>query len=306
MKKTVLVTGSSGFLGHHIAVHFEQKGWTVAGLDCVPSAKTGAVSKLFPMTLPDERFAALLQSLSPDLCVHAAGPAQVGLSVADPGADFRGAAIVTHAVLDAIRLSAPSCAFVYLSSAAVYGNPARLPVTEDSPCKPISPYGFHKRQCELICEEFATVYGLRTAALRVFSAYGIGLRRQVIWDICQKALGSAPFVLQGTGDETRDFVHASDIARAVEAAAEKSTMRGEAINVASGRATRIRDLAQSVARALGVSREARFDGRVPDGVPLYWEAGIERLGALGCAPVTPFEPALAEIAAWCASELAVA
>lgn len=303
MKQTVLVTGSSGFLGSYVARHFCEKGWRVAGLDSVPP-KPDAPFEFHPMSLPDPRIVSLLENLSPDLCVHAAGPAQVGLSIADPAADFQGSVVVTSALLDAVRRAAPSCRFVYLSSAAVYGNPQTLPVTEDAPCGPISPYGFHKRQCEELCAEFARVHGLRATSLRIFSAYGIGLRRQVIWDICQKALSSAPFVLQGTGDETRDFVHASDIAHAARIAAERAPMRGETFNVASGQATRIRDLAQSIARSLGVSREPAFDGAVPAGVPLYWQADMSRLAALGFAYKTPFEPAIAGIAAWCQSELA--
>src|SRR5438552_189686 len=77
----------------------------------------------------------------------------------------------------------------------------------------LSPYGYHKRQAELICEEFSRVYALPTAVARIFSAYGPGLRRQVVWDICEKALATGKLELRGTGAESRDFIHAADIAR---------------------------------------------------------------------------------------------
>ena len=70
--------------------------------------------------------------------------------------------------------------------------------------------------CEQLLDEYKLLYGMKGTSLRIFSAYGAGLRRQVVWDICTKALlGNKEIVLYGTGAETRDFVHAEDVAMAV-------------------------------------------------------------------------------------------
>ena len=118
-----------------------------------------------------------------------------------------------------------------VSSAAVYGDPERLPVSEDAPLAPISPYGRHRAEAE----EVALQSGAPVVIARVFSAYGEGLRRQVLWDVAQRALVGGPVELSGTGEETRDFVHARDVAAAISAIAQRSAFDGEIVNVATGR-----------------------------------------------------------------------
>ena len=92
----------------------------------------------------------MLQEESPHVLVHCAGRASVGISFEDPLADFHGNSVLTYSILDSLRLHAPACRFINLSSAAVYGNPSALPVTEDTAIAPISPYGFHKLQTEFV------------------------------------------------------------------------------------------------------------------------------------------------------------
>jgi len=77
-----------------------------------------------------------------------------------------------YSVLEAIRKHSPSCKFISISSAAVYGNPEVLPVSESSKVKPLSPYGWHKHYTEMICGEFYTYFKIPTCSVRIFSAYG--------------------------------------------------------------------------------------------------------------------------------------
>ena len=91
-------------------------------------------------------------------------------------------------ILVAIRDRNSSCKFINFSSAAVYGNPKFLPITENSVCKPLFPYGFHKLQSELLLTEYYNFFGLKTCSLRVFSAYGPLLKKQLFWDLYQKAI----------------------------------------------------------------------------------------------------------------------
>jgi len=173
---------------------------------------------------------------------------------------------------------------VFLSSAAVYGNPASIPIDEEGPLRPISPYGFHKLLSEKLAEEFHVVYGLRTCIVRIFSAYGPGLQRQVLWDICQKALSEPVVQLLGTGRETRDFVHASDVARGIRTVLEHASFQSEAYNLATGVETTIQDLASKLLNALDVTSSISFDGTVRQGDPMRWQADISRLSKLGFCP----------------------
>lgn len=305
MTQSVLITGVAGFIGRYIARYFSQQGWFVIGIDNSPpeNAPLATLSGYHRLSLPDPELNTVLQKYSPQALIHCAGRASVGLSMTDPSADFYTNAVLTFEVLNALRLNAPDCRFIFLSSAAVYGNPESLPVSEKHLAVPLSPYGFHKLQCEQICREFSQVYHLPTASVRIFSAYGPGLRRQVLWDICYKAICQKTVNLQGTGKESRDFVHALDIAQALMAIITSAPLAGEVYNLASGREVAIADLVAMILEALEQEYIPQFDGIVPLGTPLNWQADVSKLKALGFTPSIPLEQGVKTFANWCRAEL---
>ena len=303
--KTILVTGAAGFLGRHICRQLTNTGWRVIGVDIDPAGSKQLPGEVqyFKCPLPSAEFEMLLTTVVPVVCIHCAGCASVPLSMSDPAADFRSNTVLTFEILDAIRRHVPQCRFILLSSAAVYGNPTNLPVSENTHVSPLSPYGFHKRQCELICQEFSRVFGVPTLSTRIFSAYGPGLRRQVVWDICERLLTKGLLSLSGTGRESRDFIHASDIARAVAILAEKGPANGEIYNLSSGRETTIAELASLLSATLGCDSQAVFDGQNRPGDPLNWRADVSKIAGLGFKPEIPLESGLADVAAWARKEL---
>jgi len=303
--KSLLITGVAGFLGRYVARYFFEQGWSIIGIDNSPpeNAPLANLSNYYRLQLPESSLSSLLQKHSPQVCIHCAGRASVGLSITDPAADFHANTVLTFETLNALRLNAPQCRFIFLSSAAVYGNPESLPVRENQLPAPISPYGFHKWQCEQLCREFAKVYGLPTASVRIFSAYGPGLRRQVLWDICQKAIAQNSLTLQGTGQESRDFIHALDIARALMIVGNLAGMEGEVYNLASGREVAIADLANMLLDALECQIIPSFDGIVSAGNPLNWQADTSKLSALGFTASIPLEKGIKTFANWCRAEL---
>jgi UDP-glucose 4-epimerase len=286
----VLVTGAAGFLGRHICERL-----LADGDEVVPAGRPD-------IELPSPAFDELLKRRPPDAVVHCATPASVPASVERPHEDFERSVKVQEGLLG--RLSAqrrpPRVAFI--SSAAVYGEPIRLPVNEDDEPRPVSPYGHHRLMCERLLTEYTALGGVPTVSLRVFSAYGEGLRRQVLWDICRQALESGKVVLAGTGDETRDFIHARDVASAVALALRTAEGESRTFNVASGEATTIRLLAQSLARELGLREDAvSFSGETRPGDPRHWKADVGRIRGLGWEPAVPLAAGLAAYAAWARS-----
>jgi nucleoside-diphosphate-sugar epimerase len=175
----------------------------------------------------------------------------------------------------------PSCHFVILSSAAVYGNPIELPIKEETPCQPISPYGYHKYICEILCKEYESIFKIKSSVLRVFSAYGERLRKQVIFDLCRKFSDSSTnrIELFGTGNETRDFVHAVDIAQAIERIHTADT--SGIFNVASGIQTRISEVVEMIKDCFHSNKGIHYSGLSRPGDPLYWQADISKLSSLG-------------------------
>jgi UDP-glucose 4-epimerase len=298
----VLVTGAAGFLGRYIVAEMAASGWTVCGLDRhvldPDDALVRQVIEWQALTLPSPSLDDLLRRVQPDVLIHAAGPASVPSSMVDPALDFALSAQVFFHLLDSVRRIVPECRVLFLSSAAVYGNPAELPVSEDCPEQPLSPYGYHKLICEKLAEEFHFLYGVRVSTVRLFSAYGVGLRRQVLWDICQKAIHEPLVELLGTGQETRDFVDARDIAKAVSCVVAAAPFEGQVYNLGTGQETSIRTLASLLLTALGISKPIHFTGVRRIGDPMRWRADINRLAALGYRPVVPISEGAARYARW--------
>lgn len=273
-----LVTGAAGFIGSAVARALAAANWKVLGLGRGVGPEYAQVHRV--LTLPDPTLEAVIAECRPGLVVHCAGPASVPASISDPQSDFDGTVPVMFQLLDVLRRAAPQARLLYLSSAAVYGNPARLPVQESDPLSPISPYGFHRLHCELLIQEHRMLYGLQASSLRVFSAYGPGLRRQVVWDLLIRAASSDHLRLHGTGQETRDFIHVDDIAGAVTTLARLQQWQ-PTYNLASGEETAIVKLAEVIAALQPHRPRVSVDGISPPGMPARWRADVGQLAAAG-------------------------
>jgi UDP-glucose 4-epimerase len=300
----VLVIGAAGFIGRFVSRYFTEQNWISIGIDNTPpeNAPLANLSAYFQLNLPDRELGTILKEHNPEVCINCAGRSSVAWSFTEPAHDFISNTVLTEEILDACRLNTPDCRFINISSAAVYGNPESLPVREDARLSPISPYGFHKLQSEQICQEYYKIFSIPTLNVRIFSAYGPGLRRQVLWDICRKALSSECVRLQGTGRESRDFIHAYDIARAFLILVKSAPMEGEVYNLASGQETTISELSSILLTALHYEGDVIFDSTIPNGVPLNWKADITKLSALGFEPSIPLKQGAVSFAMWCHSE----
>ena len=282
--KTIVILGGGGFLGNYIARHYRGCGWRVVAVGRGAASADGDVRHVWH--LPHAEFAHLIAVEQPDLCVNAAGRASVPASMVEPLDDFQTSTLLNYQVLNDLRRSSSGTRYIHLSSAAVYGNPSTLPVREDAQPAPISPYGWHKQMSEEVLAEHAGLFGMRAASVRIFSAYGAGLRRQVIWDLAKRAIAEPdrPLRVEGRAEDSRDFVHGADIAAAIEAVAERADLRGECYNVGQGEEIRIADLAALVMQLLCRRPEIEFDGVGRPGKPSRWHADISRLSALGFKP----------------------
>jgi len=289
----IVVTGAGGFIGSQLCSWF-----TAAGHEVIAAARSAAPAQGLISFSPGS--AAFLAALGrqPDVLVHAAGASHVAESFADPPRDFRDNTTLYLDVLDAVRQHAPRCRVVLLSSAAVYGNPPAQPAGEATAPAPISPYGHHKLMAEQLGQMYHALFGVRTCAVRIFSAYGRGLRRQVVYDairLLQSASPERPAVFRGTGSEARDFIHVEDIVRGVLSVIEGGAWTGEAYNLASGVSTTIAELTVVVRSMLGGTATAAFDGMASRGYPLVWQADISRIRQLGFAPAWTLERGIADI-----------
>jgi UDP-glucose 4-epimerase len=282
----VLITGSTGFIGGSLGRYGARAGHTVMGTGRSREPGKDWPGVYTPNDATAENLSEIVSNFAPDILFHAAGTASVGASLDDPLADFQGSVPVCANMLEAVRRSKKNPLVFIPSSAAVYGNPAVLPVNEDATIQPISPYGFHKAMCETLARESAERYGLRIIACRLFSVFGAGQRRLLIWELFKQLSGPSEIAwLDGTGSESRDFLHVDDVAAAVLQLAESfmpSAPSGcfDIINVASGEETKVADIAGQIRDLVAPDKDVRCRGASRPGDPLNWRGEISKLRSM--------------------------
>jgi UDP-glucose 4-epimerase len=293
----ILIIGVNGFIGSNAAFFFSKKGYDISGCDVV--GEKAPMHKSFFLIEPQRSdFESIFRKGQYNVCINASGSAHVGYSFDDPEKDFELNVLNVNRLLVAIRKHNPKCKFINFSSAAVYGNPVRLPITEDMEVKPLSPYGFHKLQSEYLLTEYHKFFGLHTCSLRVFSAFGPFLRKQLFWDLYQKSLQNTHIELFGTGEESRDFIFIEDLLQAVEIIIHQAPFEGDIINVASGYETKIKDVVQTFYQLLNPGITFNFSGKIKMGDPNNWQAHIGKLKNLGFKPKYDVDYGLQKLVQW--------
>lgn len=302
-RPSAIVTGAAGFIGSYVAAALSERGWRLglAG-NANPAAPSRGITRWGRVT------EAALAELAHELgnvrtIIHCAGGGSVAASVADPASDFERTVASTEAVLQFMRERAPNARLVFISSAAVYGA-AGGALSEETPKQPVSPYGAHKARAEDMIAETADRFALDAAILRLFSVYGVGLRRQLLWDLSRRALGGeAPLTLSGTGEESRDFLAVEDAAELIARLAESPSRPPLVLNGGSGKATTVRELAEQLLGALGLAPTVRFNGQVRAGDPPTLVADTAKLRTFGFEPAITLGEGLKRYAAWVRREL---
>ena len=246
----------------------------------------------------DSDFLGIFEQRQYDVCINCSGAANVPFSMEKPFNDFKLNTLNVFKLLEAIRKHAPECKFITMSSAAVYGNPEALPIKESQSLNPVSPYGFHKLMAENICEEYSRFWNIQTCCLRIFSAYGPRLKKQLFWDLYHKIVNDDNPTLWGTGHESRDFIYISDIVRIIELAIAHSGFRGEVVNVANGRQIEIKEVAETVRKVCGTSKIVCFNGAERKGDPINWEADISVIKSWGYEPMVELETGINYFVQW--------
>ncbi|HVV85532.1 MAG TPA: NAD-dependent epimerase/dehydratase family protein [Kofleriaceae bacterium] len=270
----VLVTGGAGFIGSHTVDRLVADRCKVVVLDDLRTGKrsnlAGHGSLCFADGSPVELVVAdvshgLFAPLAPITAVHGpvshivhlAAQVSVAHSLANPLVDVQVNYVGTVQVLEYARATGVR-KVVFASSAAVYGEPGGEPTAEDAPCRPLSPYGVDKLASEHMLRAYASVHRVASTPLRFFNVYG---PRQdptspysgVISIFADRARAGRPITFFGDGEQTRDCVYVEDVARVIVAALRTDGGDGSAINVGTGRETRVRDLAETIVSLAGSS-----------------------------------------------------
>ncbi|WP_429029766.1 NAD-dependent epimerase/dehydratase family protein [Bradyrhizobium sp. I1.14.4] len=301
----VWVTGANGFIGRHLVHELAGAGHAVHGvghgaLDATETRRLGLQS-----WINGEIDAANLDALAaahglPTRIFHLAGGSSVGVSIERPFEDFSRTVTSTARLLEWLRGSAPNCAVIAASSAAVYGADHPGPIAESAIATPMSPYGQHKFMMEQLCRSYARSFGVRCTVVRLFSVYGPNLRKQLLWDICSRlAAGEQVLTLGGTGTEIRDWTDVRDVARLLAGVAEPSSQETfRVINGGSSRGTSVADIAAGLIRQWGGNTVVRHSGVSRPGDPVSLLADDATLRQIGFDWRIPLDQGLADYVTW--------
>ena len=283
----VIVTGGGGFLGSHVADGLAAAGHDVTVLDLVANPRHRSVSVDF---MDPEALKGALRGVEGVCHLRAVG--DVYLAGDKPALASAVNVVGTANVCDA-ALVAGVRRVVLASTWEVYGEPHYQPLDERHPCEPDHPYSITKLAGERVALSYARLKKLDVLALRLGTAFGTRMRPNSVFSIfIRRALAKEPITIQGSGQQGRQFTHASDIARGFAAALERGEA-GEIYNLVSDEMVSIRDLAEMVVAE--IPTELTYGEARPGEVPSALVSNERAKSDLGWKPQMPFAKGLAEL-----------
>lgn len=293
----ILILGSRGFIGQYLINFYLSKEYDVFGCDLTDFKSLKYT--YFKVSLLSNDINVIFENQTFDICINASGSGDVGYSVRQPLSDFNSNVVTVVNILESIRRLSPNCKYVHISSAAVYGNPKKLPIKEESETKPLSPYGWHKLISETICQEYFSLYGLKIAIIRPFSVYGPGLKKQIFWDLFVKISKSEPKVeLWGNGQESRDFIYIDDLVSLIHFVIKKGSFETDIYNAAAGIESTVSYIAQLLLNTLENKSKIYFNNNFKIGDPLNWCADISKVKKIGFENQFSVEDGVLLVAKW--------
>ncbi|MGB9713960.1 MAG: SDR family oxidoreductase [Candidatus Bathyarchaeales archaeon] len=256
---SVLVTGGAGFIGSHLVERLLKGGYNVVVLDDLSSGKTENLdleNRSLLFLKGDIRNREVVKRALKDVEVvfHLAALVDVSFSVRNPLLVNQVNVCGSLNILEeSIKNNVEK--FIYASSCAVYGEPQYLPINEEHPTNPLSPYAVSKLAVEKYCKVFNKLHGLKAVSLRLFNVYGPRQEGNpysgVVSQFIRRLRSGEPPIIFGDGSQTRDFVYVLDVVDAFCEAMESKQCVGD-INIGSGKETSIKELAETLIDKFGL------------------------------------------------------
>ncbi len=298
----ILITGGAGFIGYYVTKRLLKEGYDIVVVDNGSrSSFLNEVKSLdVKLVLADIRDVYALWDVinNIDAIIHLAALINAEESMRKP--------LLYHEVnvqgtLNILYVASKRGVkrMVLASSAAVYGEPKKLPISEDHPLNPLSVYGATKVQGEVYFRLFSNIYNFSAIILRFFNVYGPGQKGEysgVITNFIRRGLGKKPLIIYGDGRQTRDFVYVEDVANAVLRSLE---MKGFNIfNIGTGHPYSVLELAELISNILGYKLDKVFKEERPGDIThSYADISLAR-EKLGFKPTTSLEEGLKKTIEW--------
>ena len=299
----VLVTGGAGFVGSHLVETLINSGASVVVLDDLSTGKMENIDHVkgrCEVVIDDVRKRSVLERIGKvDIIFHEAARALLP-SFEDPNLDLQ---VNTGGTINILEMARKwDAKVIHASTGSVYGNPVKLPISENHPLKPISPYAISKLAAEIYCNFYFREYSLFVVCLRYFNVYGprqaISEEMGVIPIFVSRALAKKPPVIFGDGKQTRDFTHVSDVVNANLLAAATEEAKGKTVNIGTGTEISILDLASVILRLCNCGLNPVFSDPKPGDIRrLVADISLAK-EIMGYAPEVPLKKGILDYISW--------
>jgi UDP-glucose 4-epimerase len=296
----ILVTGGAGFIGSHVAERYLSAGWKVAVVDNLSSGRRDNVPEgaaFYELDIRDIEFAEVVAAERPDVISHHAAQMDVRISTTEPAFDADVNIVGSIKVVEA-ALAAGVKKFIFASTGgAVYGEPDELPVTEETPARPISQYGCSKLAVERYLYLYNVQRGLDYVALRYPNVYGPRQNPHgeagVTAIFALKMLDGEPCNIYGDGTESRDYVYIDDVVNAHVLAAD-GDFNG-VLCIGSSRETTVPEIFDELSALTGNDVEPRREPLRPGEIHRICISGAKAKEILGWEPKVSINDGLARL-----------
>lgn len=279
-QKKALVIGGVGFIGERLVSRLKLKNFDV---DISTSSKKTYchTTSIYSINYDEVGFAKLLAKTQYDDIYFFAGNPSPSNSENDPYLDINFTNIPLLALLNILVRIEFKGRVWFASSVAVYGGNNENRLTEDSKCFPLSYYAVSKLMAEEHLKMFSRIYGLHIGIFRIFSTFGGGLKRQLVYDVWNKIKNNPKeILLHGTGNEGRDLSYVEDQISAITCIADNVVPSGDVWNIGSGKLYKVSEVVSHICKIMGVDTKIKYHYpvRLYDG--LQWKADVSKLELL--------------------------
>ncbi len=298
MLEKVLITGGAGFIGSHVADILVNLGHEVVIVDNLCTGRAENINpkaKFYCEDIREKNLRNVMEKERPAYVIHHASQINVRKSIDDPVYDAENNIIGSLNLLEASKNIGVKKIIFASSGGTVYGNPDELPVKEDSPIKPLSPYGIAKASVERYLDFYFRTSNLNYASLRYGNVYGPrqnpGCEAGIVPIFINKMLNLERPCIWGDGDQTRDFVYVADVAKANVAALEYDGNE-HVFNIGTGKQSSVNCIYSLLKLGLASPVQAQYNKNYAEEIPKFALDNSRALRELGWASKTTLEDGL--------------